>query len=600
MEILKSTEANIPIAPSIPCNLGVLKLASVVLLVMTQAAEARDIDPRDHAISPARGIIHAPNRGERERREEAPGSDPSYRNYDGSNNNLSAIDTGAAGSELLRAAPADYADGFSTLAGPDRASPRAVSNIVFTQTDNVPNEHNASDYLWQWGQFLDHDIDLTDGTDPAELANIIVPAGDEYFDPDGDGTKTIAFNRSIYSNDDSGVRQQLNEVTAWIDASNVYGSDETRALTLRTLNGDGKLNTSDGNFLPYNTEGLPNAGGNSASLFLAGDVRANEQIGLTALHTLFMREHNRLAERIASHNPKFTGEEIYQKARQLVAAEMQIITYREYLPALLGSGVIAPYTDYAPDIDASISNSFSTAAYRYGHSALSSTLLRIDRDGNEIADGHLALRDAFFDSSRITDEGGIEPLLRGLAAQTCQKIDSNVIDDVRNFLFGQPGAGGFDLVALNIQRGRDHGLPSYNEMRASLGFERAQSFSDISSDPQIQQRLAEIYTTVEGVDLWVGGLAEDTVSASHLGPLFQEIIAEQFEALRDGDRYWHELTLDPRELDLVRRLRLADIIRLNTSIDDEIQNNVFQVTDRRRHERDREHNRERQAAPTRR
>ena len=146
---------------------------------------------------------------------------------------------------------------------------------------------------------------------------------------------------------------------------------------------------------------------------------------------------------------------------------------------------------------------------------------------------------------------------------------------MRNFLFGPPGSGGFDLASLNIQRGRDHGLPSYNTVRDELGLGRVNSFSDISSDTDVQQKLQDAYNNVDEIDLWVGGLAEDLIPGSHLGELFTEIIVMQFEALRDGDRFWYELTLSGDELVDLENTRLSDIIRRNTDIGDEIQDNVF-------------------------
>ena len=362
-------------------------------------------------------------------------------------------------------------------------------------------------------------------------------------------------------------------------------------MALRMLDGTGRLKTGAGNLLPFNTQGLSNAGGDSDSLFVAGDVRANEQLGLTVMHTLFVREHNRLARLVARANPELSGDGIYLRARRLVGAEMQLITYREYLPALLGPDAIPAYTGYKPSVDASIANLFSTGPYRYGHSALSPTLYRLDAQGNEIPEGNLALRDAFFAPHRLVDEGGIEPLLRGLANQVCQNIDPFVIDDVRNFLFGEPGQGGFDLVSLNIQRGRDHGLPSYNDTRSALGLARATRFSDISSKPDIQQRLAAVYQHVDDVDVWVGGLSEDPVPGALVGELIARVVRNQFIALRDGDRFWYQLRLDDDERRMVEGLRLADIIRLNTGIRDELHDNVFryvqaeprrELTERRR------------------
>lgn len=513
----------------------------------------------------------------------APLSDDRFRSIDGSGNHATDSIRGATHILLSRWIPAAYTDGVQALAGQNRLSPRAISNRVSAQPAAFPNARGASDFLWQWGQFLDHDIDLTDGANPPELANIGVPAGDPYFDPDGTGTMSITFNRSLYDPASGGIsadnpRQQINEITAWIDASNVYGSDQERALALRTNDGAGRLRVSEGNLLPFNTEGLANAGGSSAMLFLAGDVRANEQVGLTTMHTLFMREHNRLADEIRAANPDLDGEEIYQRARRLVGAQMQVITYREYLPALLGPDALAPYTGYRPEVNANIANIFATGAYRYGHSALSPTLLRLDAQGNEIAAGHLALRDAFFAPQRLTDEGGIEPILRGLAHQVCESIDPYVIDDVRNFLFGPPGAGGFDLAALNIQRGRDHGLPDYNAVRIALNLAPRRRFAEINADPEIQTRLAAAYASVDDIDVWVGGLAEPPQPGAMVGELIFTVLKAQFEALRDGDRYWYQQTLTPEEIQQVENTRLADIIRRNTTINQEISDNVFRVS----------------------
>jgi peroxidase len=508
------------------------------------------------------------------------------RSIDGSGNNEARPELGAAGTPLLRLLPPAYADGVSALAGADRPGPREVSNQVAYQPVPIANTLHASDYLWQWGQFVDHDIDLTDGVDPPEPQPIAVTPGDPWFDPDFVGGVVIPFNRSLYDpasgSDPSNPRQQLNEISGWIDASNVYGSDAERADALRAHDGTGRLRTSAGGLLPFNTEGLPNAGGSGPELFLAGDVRANEQVGLTAMHTLFVREHNRLAARLAREHPDWDDERLYQKARQLVGAEVQAITYREFLPALLGREALAPYAGYDPEVDASISNVFSTAAYRFGHSALSPQLLRLDRRGREIRAGHLSLRDAFFAPQRITDEGGIDPLLRGLATQRCQRVDVQVVDDVRNFLFGPPGGGGFDLASLNIQRGRDHGLPSYNDAREALGLPRARDFADVSSDPETRARLADAYAHPDDVDLWVGGLAEDPVPGAHVGPLVQRILVDQFQALRDGDRFWYERTLSRSERSEVEAMRLSDVIRANTGIGDELPGDVFHVMRRRR------------------
>ncbi|MEZ5964319.1 MAG: peroxidase family protein [Planctomycetota bacterium] len=494
---------------------------------------------------------------------------PWFRTFDGGANNPNHPDWGRAGQPLLRRTTVGYADGRSAPAGGDRPSARAISNAVAAQVGSLPNRMRASDFVWQWGQFLDHDLDLTEAAQPEEPLPIAVPRGDPWFDPLATGVATIALSRSGWV--EAGVREQVNEITAWIDASNVYGSDAARAAELRLA--DGRLATSDGGLLPFNLHGFANAPSPDPTYFLAGDVRANEQVGLTALHTLFVREHNRIAVQL-----RLLGVDApttYDLTRMLVGAEVQAITYNEFLPVLLGRPLRA-YGGYRPDVEPGIANEFATAAYRLGHSMLSATILRLDADGQEIAAGHLALRDAFFAPREIV-EHGIEPLLRGLAAQPAQELDTLVVDDVRNFLFGPPGAGGFDLASLNIQRGRDHGLPSYNRARSDLGLRPARSFADVSSDPSVRARLAAAYETVDDVDLWVGGLAEDHVSGALVGPLFHRILSDQFERLRDADRHWYQIVLPPPIVAWVDSMSLSRVIRLNTTIGAELPDDVFRV-----------------------
>jgi len=163
------------------------------------------------------------------------------------------------------------------------------------------------------------------------------------------------------------------------------------------------------------------------------------------------------------------------------------------------------------------------------------------------------------------------------AYQVHQDVDVFIVDEVRNFLFGPPGAGGFDLASLNIQRGRDHGLPPYNVARLKYGLPAVTSFEEISSDPEIVERLKAAYDHVDDIDLWVGGLSEDHVRRAMVGPLFYQIIAKQFQVLRDGDRFFYLNQMSRREIRKVNRTKLSHIIRRNTNIRREIPRNVFRV-----------------------
>ncbi len=498
-----------------------------------------------------------------------------FRSIDGSGNNVMHPDWGMAGSELLRAADTAYADGSGTPAGSGRDSARAISNGCAAQTGSMPNSRGVSSMVWQWGQFIDHDITLVGTMDPIEPFDIEVPVGDPYFDPNSTGTQAIALERSFYHMV-GGVRQQVDELTAYIDGSQVYGSDEARATALRMLDGTGRLKTSEGQLLPYNTEEFENAFSNDSSFFFAGDIRANEQVALTCMQTLFMREHNRWAKRIHRAFPMMDGDRVYLWARALVGAEIQSITYNEFLPILLGPGALEPYTGYKPDVQAGIMNEFATAAYRVGHTFLPPELERLDATLQPIPEGSLPLANAFFNPDEYKTIG-IEPYLRGLASQMAQEVDTHVVDGVRNFLFGPPGAGGFDLASLNIQRGRDHGLPDYNSVRVALGLPARAGFTEITSNTDAQAALASMYSSVDDIDLWVAGLAEDHMPGAMVGETFWTIIKMQFERLRDSDRFWYQAYLPPHLMRMVEKRTLRKIIGTNTEIRGELQKDVFMV-----------------------
>lgn len=508
-------------------------------------------------------------RDERPDSRDDPPTSPSdeVRSYDGTGNNLEAPALGAAETAFRRLVDADYADGISEPSGEDRLSAREISNLISDQIESIPNDRGLTDLVWQWGQFIDHDIDLTlEGHD--EEFNIAVPTGDEYFDPFATGTQEISLTRSAVA-DGTGVdsvREQINGITSFIDGSMVYGSSEETANSLRSFEG-GRLLTSGDDLLPVDESGF----------FYAGDIRANEQNGLTAMHTLWVREHNRIADEIAARDSSLSDEEIFQEARAIVIGELQAITFNEYLPALLGRDAVPDYQGYDPTVDPSISNLFTTAIFRYGHTTLSSELLRLDDDGNVIDEGNLALRDAFFNPSEIVATG-IDPLLKGLASNASQEIDTQLVDDVRNFLFGPPGAGGFDLAALNIQRGRDHGLPDYNSVREQLGLDPVESFDQITSDPELQAKLEEAYGDVNDIDVWVGALAEDHLPGGSVGELTQAVLLEQFTSLRDGDRFWYENVFDGQQLREIDSTRLSDVIERNTELTS-IQTNAFFIAE---------------------
>lgn len=516
------------------------------------------------------------------------------RTLNGINNNQLNPNYGAANQAFIWATTIEYGDGISSPAGIGRPSSRLVSNVICHQDSFMANDLGLSDFVWTWGQFIDHDMMLSVSANPSELITIPVPMCDPSFDPNCTGSAAIPMRRAEYDLNSgtslANPRKHINRTSAFLDASVIYGVESFRLAWMRTYQ-NGKMKESLERLLPYNTVtgkfGAtldPNApsmaleGAFPQQHFVSGDIRANEQPTLTCLHILFVREHNRLCDEIKQLQPTWNDEQIFQKARKLVGALMQAVTYEEFLPTI-GVG-LTPYNGYDETIDPGIMNSFSGAAFRFGHSAVTGNLVRYDED-EVFSFGSIDLRSAFTNPTFLKDEGGIEPFIRGLAAQKHQRIDTKVTSDLRNFLFGNPAAGGLDLVALNIERGREKGLPNFNMIRQNFGLSPINSFTQITSDVSLQQKLEELYGTVDSVDAWIGLMAEDHQPNAIFGPCMIEIMRHQFEVLRDGDRLYYEndSSLTNLEIVAIKQTRLVDIIRRNTTIQT-IQDSVFVAQER--------------------
>lgn len=511
------------------------------------------------------------------------------RSYNGYGNNQTYPEWGAVGTNQLWKVNPAFADLVSEPAGIDRPNPREISNKIFHQENILPDATGLSDFAWAWGQFIDHDITLV-GEEEGDHIDIPIPAGDSYFDPFNTGTVAIPMLRNSHDpasgTSPNNPRSFPNSITAFIDASAVYGSEMERANYLRSFE-DGKLRTSFANLLPYNTisgEYTGDVDENAIEMampfshvtkyFVAGDVRANENPLLLCMHTMFMREHNRLCDIYKIEYPEWTDEELYQHCRRLVSGKIQAIVFEEWLPTM---GVhLLEYAGYNPNMNPGIMNVFSAAAYRYGHTVINSTIVRMNNDGEVLPQGNMLLRDAFFNPYVIVESGGIDPLLNGMGTQTEQDFDCKMIHDLRNFLFGPPGAGGMDLASLNINRGRERGLPDYNTTREKFGLPRVESFNDLTDNPWLNQIFQEAYGDIDKVDPWVGFLSEDHMDNTLFGESVMEIMTYQFTALRDGDRFYYEIddALSEDEKAEVRATRLYDIIMNNSGIN-AMQPNVF-------------------------
>jgi peroxidase len=510
-------------------------------------------------------------------RQIAPTFHSAYRTIDGSKNNISSslrTSWGAANIILFRELPAAYgpSDPRNAMGGVNRPSARKISNVLIDEPVTVFNTMELSTLVYQWGQFLDHELTLTP-TGVTEYVPILLPPDEKIF------TEEIPFDRSEFRPGVFQIRQQINLNTGWIDGSVVYGSDVQRAKWLRTFS-QGKMKTSEGNLLPYNTvngeysgaidptaPSMKNDGGGTTKTFVAGDVRAAENPVLTSIHTIFVREHNRICDRLIAAG--ITNDEIlYQSARKEVGAIIQAITYQEFLPALGVS--LRDYSGYKNFVRPDIMNTFATAAYRLGHTMVSDDVVLADNNCEEVGPGEMELVDVFWNPQLIRDYT-VDIFLKGSSSHDQYQVDTKINSVLRNFLFNSPNDPvrfGIDLGSLNIQRGRDHGLPDYNTARRFYTGIGARSFSDITVVDSVAQKLKSLYGSVNNIDLWIGVLAEDHLPGKAVGKTLHEMLKAQFEKLRDGDYYFYlgDPFLPANAKDRVRNTKFSDLIKRNTSL----------------------------------
>ncbi|GLD54732.1 eosinophil peroxidase-like isoform X1, partial [Lates japonicus] len=361
----------------------------------------------------------------------------------------------------------------------------------------------------------------------------------------------------------SNVRQQMNSLTAFIDVGQVYGSDDTKARFLRDLTTDEGLlrvnklyNDSGRELLPFTSMGANmcatraritnDADAEEVPCFLAGDERSNENIGLTSLHTLLLREHNRLARALAKLNPHWDGERLYQEARKIMGGYFQVLTFRDYLLHIVGPDFIkkqlSTYPGYDDEVDPSISNVFATAAYRFAHLMVQPFMFRLDENYQEHSDyPSPLLHKAFFAPWRVIFEGGLDPIVRGLVGRQAKlnTQDHMMTDELRERLFEFSTELALDLAALNLQRGRDHGLPGYNKWRKFCGLSQPKNqkqLRKVLKNDDLAKSLISLYGKPDNIDVWLGGVAEPFVPGGRVGPLFACLIATQFQRIRQGDR----------------------------------------------------------------
>ena len=396
-------------------------------------------------------------------------------------------------------------------------------------------------------------------------------------------------------------------------------------------------------------------------------MRANENLGLTSVQTLFLREHNRIVGLLPDTMPEDVK---FAIARRVVGATQQYITYHEFLPAF--GVMLDPYAGYDPSVDAGITNEFATVGYR-AHSMIhgefemsgavadysNDVLEELEAEGVEVEiDGdtvHFAIPlNIAFGHPELLRQIGLGNVLLGLASESQYANDELIDNQLRSVLFQIPSPDAADpaacldgvdlpdcftlvndLGAIDMERAYDHGIPSYNDLRAAYGLPPKTSFTDITGEPTdafpndplidaanplddpnildimtyfdarghrltradieagalpvrivrrttLAARLKAIYGSVDALDPFTGMLAEKHVPGTEFGELQLAIWKAQFTALRDGDRFFYlndpVLTQIRDRYGIDYHQTLADVIVNNTPLTRrDVPDNVFKL-----------------------
>ncbi|XP_070182293.1 chorion peroxidase-like, partial [Littorina saxatilis] len=534
--------------------------------------------------------------------------DTKYRTMDGTCNN--PFNLGAATKALSRVISPQYEDGEELprmfgVTGKVLPSGRLISKVIHP---DVESNTRFSILLMQWGQFMDHDMVSTPL--PVEDTRRTIKCCSEdrthvrkdadpecfpiMFRPEKNFKgNCMEFVRSMPLKDRLGKvqkpREHMNVVTSFIDASILYGSTDERLEEVKH-HAPGKgylLNMTDDDYLPNNGMDDCIKRNDGDHCFLAGDERVNEHPGLTVMHTVFARLHNRIAHMLHYMRPFYAEEEVFQRTRKIVGALVQKIMYADWLPIILGPasmkrrglavgpGVERP--EYSSMIDPSIPSSFGAAVFRFGHTLIPRTI--------PVGNQKPLLRDLFFKPFMVRDnvENIVEGMATGIDHDTrSQMPDAFIVEEVTDHLFEtEEGVGkGFDLIALNIQRARDHGIPPYNDFRDHCGLRRITSFYDPAMGIS-QKALHAVYDHPDDIDLFSGGIVEPLAYGGLVGETFNCLMSEVFSNLKYGDRFFYETrgqkgSFEDDELAELRKVTLSQILCQTTGIR-EIQLNAFLI-----------------------
>ena len=463
----------------------------------------------------------APSNGEAPTREDL----PKHRTYDGSHQDPTDPEMGKAGTRFGRNTPTEATEPEPM---PQRMepSPREVANRLLLRDEFKPAT-TLNVLAACWIQFQNHDWFGHGENAPDTYIDVELDENDEW--PDGTPMRVRATIEDRTRTGTSGLPPTfINTVTHWWDLSQVYGSTEARNRELRTGE-SGKLRVEDG-MLPNETEAKLDG------VDMTG-FSDNYWIGLSLLHTLFVKEHNAICDHLKGAYPTWDDEKLFLTARLVNSALSAKIHTVEWTPGILANPVLerAMHANWYGVLPQWVRKRFghvgtemiggivgSDQEHHTAPYAITEEFISVYRLHPLLPDDY-EIRS--HETGGLVGETDFEPIQGAGTRPTIQKYGWS--DLLYSFGVANPGAitlknhpqalsnhvrlngDRVDLGTIDILRDRERGVPRYNDFRLKLRKKRITRFEDLSDDPELNEEIRDVYNDdIDRVDLQVGMLAE--------------------------------------------------------------------------------------------
>jgi hypothetical protein len=478
----------------------------------------------------------------------------------------------------------------------DPVSVREISRAVFAPVHGRTLAPFLNLWAAVWIQFMNHDW-VSHGTSTMARTCPLPLADDDplrEYGIDRLDVRTTPGDPTRQAAEQGMPPTYINEVTHWWDGSQIYGSDEKTLESLRSHTG-GRLSVDDDGLLPVDP---------ATGTELTGFSR-NWWVAMGAIHTLFVREHNAIADHLAQAYPDWDDDALFHTARLVNVAVMAKIHTVEWTPAVLPNKTLADgmsanwfgllthlfggqrkkVLEDIPVSNRELGGILGNPHGRFAKYGLSEEFAAVYRLHSLLPDSvtihHHGLADPVDDvplartrhaaSPRLIAEHGIDNVALSMGLQQCGALVANnypasLLD------LTLPGEPLVDLGSLDLFRDRERGVPPYNQLRLELGLRRVPGFDELTDDPELAATLRRLYGThddgrdrIDDMDLLVGTLCEShrPTGFGFGETLFQVFILNASWRLL-GDRFftddYREEVYTPEGLDWVDRATMKDLL----------------------------------------